>query len=313
MYVSYHLPREMKSDLRLPFFIPVCAVARKPLKGRRLADKVKTEAEKSAVNNGRETGRRLLPHERKEKGITMNIIRAKDYQDMSRKAANIISAQIIMKPDCVLGLATGSTPVGTYRQLIEWYEKGDLDFSRVSTVNLDEYRGLTHIDPQSYYYFMQENLFDHVNIDKTATHVPDGTNPDAADACAKHEQIIKSLGGIDLQLLGLGNNGHIGFNEPGAAFEKETHLVDLAESTIRANARFFTSIDEVPKQAYTMGIRTIMQAKKILVVVSGEGKADIVSRAFFGPVTPEVPASILQMHPDVTVVCDEAALALSPL
>lgn len=313
MYVSYHLPREMKSDLRLPFFIPVCAVARKPLKGRRLADKVKTEAEKSAVNNGRETGRRLLPHERKEKGITMNIIRAKDYQDMSRKAANIISAQIIMKPDCVLGLATGSTPVGTYRQLIEWYEKGDLDFSRVSTVNLDEYRGLTHIDPQSYYYFMQENLFDHVNIDKAATHVPDGTNPDAADACAKHEQIIKSLGGIDLQLLGLGNNGHIGFNEPGAAFEKETHLVDLAESTIRANARFFTSIDEVPKQAYTMGIRTIMQAKKILVVVSGEGKADIVSRAFFGPVTPEVPASILQMHPDVTVVCDEAALSLSPL
>lgn len=303
----------MKSDLRLPFFIPVCAVARKPLKGRRLADKVKTEAEKSAVNNGRETGRRLLPHERKEKGITMNIIRAKDYQDMSRKAANIISAQIIMKPDCVLGLATGSTPVGTYRQLIEWYEKGDLDFSRVSTVNLDEYRGLTHIDPQSYYYFMQENLFDHVNIDKAATHVPDGTNPDAADACAKHEQIIKSLGGIDLQLLGLGNNGHIGFNEPGAAFEKETHLVDLAESTIRANARFFTSIDEVPKQAYTMGIRTIMQAKKILVVVSGESKADIVSRAFFGPVTPEVPASILQMHPDVTVVCDEAALSLSPL
>lgn len=313
MYVSYHLPRKMKSDLRLPFFIPVCAVARKPLKGRRLADKVKTEAEKSAVNNGRETGRRLLPHERKEKGITMNIIRAKDYQDMSRKAANIISAQIIMKLDCVLGLATGSTPVGTYRQLIEWYEKGDLDFSRVSTVNLDEYRGLTHIDPQSYYYFMQENLFDHVNIDKAATHVPDGTNPDAADACAKHEQIIKSLGGIDLQLLGLGNNGHIGFNEPGAAFEKETHLVDLAESTIRANARFFTSIDEVPKQAYTMGIRTIMQAKKILVVVSGEGKADIVSRAFFGPVTPEVPASILQMHPDVTVVCDEAALSMSPL
>lgn len=303
----------MKSDLRLPFFIPVCAVARKPLKGRRLADKVKTEAEKSAVNNGRETGRRLLPHERKEKGITMNIIRAKDYQDMSRKAANIISAQIIMKPDCVLGLATGSTPVGTYRQLIEWYEKGDLDFSRVSTVNLDEYRGLAHTDPQSYYYFMQENLFDHVNIDKTATHVPDGTSPDAADACAKHEQIIKSLGGIDLQLLGLGNNGHIGFNEPGAAFEKETHLVDLAESTIRANARFFTSIDEVPKQAYTMGIRTIMQAKKILVVVSGESKADIVSRAFFGPVTPEVPASILQMHPDVTVVCDEAALSLSPL
>ena len=239
----------------------------------------------------------------------MNIIRAKDYQDMSRKAANIISAQIIMKPDCVLGLATGSTPVGTYRQLIEWYEKGDLDFSRVSTVNLDEYRGLTHIDPQSYYYFMQENLFDHVNIDKAATHVPDGTNPDAADACAKHEQIIKSLGGIDLQLLGLGNNGHIGFNEPDRVFTKGTHCVSLAESTIEANKRFFASADDVPKQAYTMGIKTIMQAKKILIVANGEGKADIVRDAFFGPITPQVPASVLQLHNDVTIVADEAALS----
>ena len=308
MYVSYHLPWKMKSDLRLPFFIPVCAVARKPLKGRCLADKVKTEAEKSAVNNGRETGRRLLPHERKGKGITMNIIRAKDYQDMSRKAANIISAQIIMKPDCVLGLATGSTPVGTYRQLIEWYEKGDLDFSRVSTVNLDEYRGLAHTDPQSYYYFMQENLFDHVNIDKTATHVPDGTNPDAADACVKHEQIIKSLGGIDLQLLGLGNNGHIGFNEPDRVFTKGTHCVSLAESTIEANKRFFDSIDDVPRQALTMGICDIIQAKKVVLVASGEDKADAVQKAFFGPVTPEVPASILQLHPNFTLVADEEAL-----
>lgn len=243
----------------------------------------------------------------------MNIIKAKDYQDMSRKAANIISAQIIMKPDCVLGLATGSTPIGTYKQLIDWYQKGDLDFSKVSTVNLDEYRGLKHTDPQSYYYFMHENLFRHVNIREDAAFVPDGTNMDAEDACGKHEQIIRSLGGIDLQLLGLGNNGHIGFNEPGAAFEKETHCVDLTKSTIEANSRFFDSIDEVPTQAYTMGIRTIMQAKKILVAVNGEGKADIVARAFWGPVTPEVPASILQMHPNVTVVADEAALSKSPM
>lgn len=243
----------------------------------------------------------------------MNIIRAKDYQDMSRKAANIISAQVIMKPGCVLGLATGSTPIGIYRQLIDWYEKGDLDFSKVSTVNLDEYRGLKHTDTQSYYYFMRENLFGHVNIREDATFVPDGTNEDAEAACANHEEIIRSLGGIDLQLLGLGNNGHIGFNEPGAAFEKETHCVDLTKSTIEANSRFFASIDEVPTQAYTMGIRTIMQAKKILVVVNGEGKADIVARAFWGPVTPEVPASILQMHPDVTVVADEAALSKAPV
>ena len=243
----------------------------------------------------------------------MVIYKAKNDQDLSRKSANIISAQVIMKPDCVLGLATGSSPVGTYRQLIEWYKKGDLDFSRVTTINLDEYKGLSPDNEQSYRYFMNKNLFDHVNIDKAHTFVPDGLESDSDKACARYNEIIRAHGGIDLQLLGLGNNGHIGFNEPGAAFEKETHLVDLAESTIRANARFFASIDEVPKQAYTMGIRTIMQAKKILVVVSGEGKADIVSRAFFGPVTPEVPASILQMHPDVTVVCDEAALSLSPL
>ncbi len=243
----------------------------------------------------------------------MKIIKAKDYQDMSRKAANIISAQIIMKPDCVLGLATGSTPIGTYEQLVEWYKKGDLDFSQVSSVNLDEYRGLTHSDPQSYYSFMHENLFKHVNIREEATFVPDGTNPDADAACAAHEEIIKKLGGIDLQLLGLGNNGHIGFNEPAPAFEKTTHCVDLTESTIQANSRFFDSIDLVPTQAYTMGIQTIMMAKKILIVANGEGKADIVARAFWGPVTPDVPASILQMHPDVTVVCDEAALSKAPI
>ena len=239
----------------------------------------------------------------------MKIYKAKDYKDMSRKAANIISAQVIMKPNCVLGLATGSTPIGTYDQLVEWYNKGDLDFSEVTTVNLDEYKGLPRTNDQSYYYFMHQHLFDRVNIDPERTNVPNGMEPDAEKECGRYEELIRSLGGVDLQLLGLGHNGHIGFNEPGEALEKETHCVDLTESTIEANKRFFASADDVPKQAYTMGIKTIMQAKKILIVVNGENKADIVERAFFGPVTPEVPASILQLHNDVTLVGDEAALA----
>ena len=239
----------------------------------------------------------------------MKIYKAKDYKDMSRKAANIISAQVIMKPNCVLGLATGSTPIGTYAQLVEWYNKGDLDFSEVTTVNLDEYKGLPRTNDQSYYYFMHQHLFDRVNIDPERTNVPNGMEPDAEKECGRYEELIRSLGGVDLQLLGLGHNGHIGFNEPGEAFEKETHCVDLTESTIEANKSFFASADDVPKQAYTMGIKTIMQAKKILIVVNGENKADIVERAFFGPVTPEVPASILQLHNDVTLVGDEAALA----
>lgn len=240
----------------------------------------------------------------------MIIYRAKDYKDMSRKAANIISAQVIMKPNCTLGLATGSTPLGIYDQLTEWYKKGDLDFSTVHSVNLDEYRGLPKENDQSYYYFMHKNLFDRVNIRPENTNVPNGMEPDAEKECRRYEKLIADLGGIDLQLLGLGHNGHIGFNEPGEAFEKETHCVDLQERTIEANKRFFDSADEVPRQAYTMGIKTIMQAKKILVAVSGEDKAEIVKKAFFGPVTPTVPASILQMHNDVTVVADEAALSL---
>ena len=240
----------------------------------------------------------------------MIIYRAKDYKDMSRKAANIISAQVIMKPNCTLGLATGSTPLGIYDQLTEWYKKGDLDFSAVHSVNLDEYRGLPKENDQSYYYFMHKNLFDRVNIRSENTNVPNGMEPDAEKECRRYEKLIADLGGIDLQLLGLGHNGHIGFNEPGEAFEQETHCVDLQERTIEANKRFFESADEVPRQAYTMGIKTIMQAKKILVAVSGEDKAEIVKKAFFGPVTPTVPASILQMHNDVTVVADEAALSL---
>ena len=240
----------------------------------------------------------------------MRIIRAKDYKDMSRKAANIISAQVILKPDSVLGLATGSSPIGTYEQLVKWYEKGDLDFADVTTVNLDEYYGMKPENDQSYHYFMHDHFFDHVNIDPAHIHLPDGTNPDADDACAQYNQIIHSVGGIDLQLLGLGPNGHIGFNEPGEAFELETHCVDLTEATIEANKRFFDgNADLVPKQAYTMGIKTIMQARKVLMVANGKGKADIVKKAFFGPVTPEVPASILQMHPDFILVGDEEALS----
>ncbi len=239
----------------------------------------------------------------------MRFVKAKDYDDMSRKAANIISAQVISKPECVLGLATGSSPVGLYKCLTEWYENGDLDFSGVTSVNLDEYRGLQHDNPQSYYYFMNDHLFSHVNIDPAKTHVPDGTIADAAEACRQYDETIRSTGGVDLQLLGMGHNGHIGFNEPDDAFAKGTHCVDLAPSTIDANSRFFASRDEVPTQAYTMGIQTIMSAKRILVIVSGEDKADIVEKAFFGPITPQVPASVLQLHADVTVVGDEAAFS----
>lgn len=239
----------------------------------------------------------------------MKIIRARDYDDMSRKAANIISAQIIMKPDCVLGLATGSTPIGTYEQLVAWYQKGDLDFSGVTTVNLDEYRGITRENQQSYYYFMNDKLFSRVNIDTGRTYLPDGMEPDSTKACEDYNRVIAEIGGVDLQLLGLGHNGHIGFNEPGMAFEAQTHCVALTESTIKANQRFFGSAEEVPKEAYTMGIKTIMQAKKILVVVSGADKADILKEAFCGAITPRVQASVLQLHNDVTVVADEAALS----
>ena len=239
----------------------------------------------------------------------MRIIKAADSQDMSRKAANLISAQVIMKPDCVLGLATGSTPIGAYQQLVEWCKNGDLDFSAVKSVNLDEYKGLPRTNDQSYYYFMYNNLFKHINIDLNNTNIPDGTEPDSAIECARYNRVIDDIGGIDLQLLGIGHNGHIGFNEPDSEFAKMTHCVDLTESTIEANKRFFEKEEDVPRQAYTMGIGTIMRAKKILLVASGEGKADIIAKAFTGPITPEVPASILQLHNDVTVVCDKAAMS----
>ena len=239
----------------------------------------------------------------------MRIISSRDYEHMSRQAANIISAQVILKPDCVLGLATGSSPIGTYKQLIEWYKKGDIDFSHVRSVNLDEYVGLDASSNQSYIYFMRHNFFDHININPNNTNVPRGTNLNAEEECARYDSVIRNLGGIDLQLLGLGPNGHIGFNEPDACFTKGTHKVYLSNATIQANKRFFESEDEVPRFAYTMGICDIMQAQRVVMVVSGEAKADIVRDAFFGPVTPHCPASILQLHKDFTLVADEAALS----
>lgn len=239
----------------------------------------------------------------------MQVYVAENYADMSRKAANILSAQVILKPDTVMGLATGSSPVGTYQQLIEWYKKGDLDFAQVRTVNLDEYAGLAPEHSQSYRRFMQENFFDHINILRENTHVPNGLAPDLEAECRRYNQVIQRLGGIDIQLLGMGHNGHIGFNEPGQAFELETHVVDLTDNTIEANARFFASRDEVPRQAITMGIKSIMQAQRIVMVVSGADKADMVRAAFAGPVVPQVPASILQMHPNFILVGDKAALS----
>ena len=239
----------------------------------------------------------------------MRIYECADYRGMSRQAANLISAQIIMKPECVLGLATGSSPIGVYDQLVEWYQKKDLSFARVRSVNLDEYRGLSGDHEQSYRYFMQSHLFDRVDIVQENTNVPNGLAEDPDAECARYDKVIEGLGGIDLQLLGMGRNGHIGFNEPGDAFVLGTHLMDLAPSTIDANKRFFASEADVPRQAFTMGIKHIMQAKKILVVVSGEDKADAVAKALTGPVTPQLPGSILQLHPDVVLVGDKAALS----
>ena len=240
----------------------------------------------------------------------MRFISCAGYTAMSRQAANLISAQVIVKPNCVLGLATGSTPIGTYKQLIEWYNKGDLSFANVRSVNLDEYKGLSGDHDQSYRYFMQNNLFNHVDIDVANTSVPNGKAEDADAECAAYDAHIRELGGIDLQLLGMGHNGHIGFNEPADEFVGPTHVVELAQSTIDANKRFFASEADVPRQALTMGMAAILQARSVVVVVSGEDKAEIVHKAFFGPITPRVPASLLQLHPNVTVVGDEAAFSV---
>ena len=239
----------------------------------------------------------------------MNIITVKNYEELSKMAAHILAAQVIEKPDSVLGLATGSTPIGIYDCLAEWCKNGEVDFSKAATVNLDEYRGLDHDNDQSYYYFMNKHLFSRINIDPSRTNVPDGTEPDPEKESKRYEALIKELGGIDIQLLGIGHDGHIGFNEPNSFFDKATHCVDLTEMTIEANKRFFDSADDVPRQALTMGIYDIMMAKSIVMVVTGADKAEILKAAVTGPVTPQNPASILQYHPCCTIVADEAAMA----
>ena len=228
---------------------------------------------------------------------------------MSRRAAQIIAAEIAHNPACLLGLATGSTPEGAYRYLVDWYKQGLLSFKDVRSVNLDEYVGLAPDHDQSYRYFMQSNLFDHVDIDPANTRVPDGLTRDAKAFCDEYDAFIRAQGYVDLQLLGIGRNGHIGFNEPGGCFVKETHVVDLAESTIDANARFFASRDDVPKQAISMGMGAIMGAKKVLLCASGEEKADAICGSVLGAISPSCPACILQLDPDVIVVVDEAAFS----
>lgn len=237
----------------------------------------------------------------------MRIIIAKDYTEMSRKAAHIIAGQMIMKPEGVLGLATGSTPLGTYRVLVQMVQDGLISFNRTTTFNLDEYLGLDETSDQSYIWFMKKHLFSQVDLQDAQIHIPSGVSGDIEAECHAYEEAIRLAGGIDLQLLGIGRNGHIGFNEPDLKFEALTHLVELDEDTIQANARFFTSQMEVPRQAISMGIKTIMHAKKILLLASGAEKAKTLYDMVYGQIKPDLPASILQLHPDVTVIIDEAA------
>ena len=237
----------------------------------------------------------------------VNIVVAKNPAEVGKLAADQFEAVLRVKPACVIGLATGSTPLPLYRELIEREKAGRVDFSRVRSANLDEYKGLSPDHPQSYRRFMQENLFDHISIKPENTIVPDGLAQDVDAMCVAYEKQIEDWGGVDVQLLGIGHDGHIGFNEPCDSFPRMTHEVELTDMTREANKRFFDSIDEVPAAAFTMGIGTVMAAKKIVMVVTGADKAEILRQSFFGPVTPEVPASVLQFHPDVTLICDEAA------
>ncbi|MBE6664360.1 MAG: glucosamine-6-phosphate deaminase [Ruminococcaceae bacterium] len=235
----------------------------------------------------------------------MNFIKVDSYEKMSNLAADIIADVVKNKSNAVLGLATGSSPLGTYARLIEKYNRGELDFKEVTSVNLDEYVGLDGSNDQSYRYFMNKNLFQYININIEKTFVPNGCVEDLDAEGESYDKMIEDLGGTDIQLLGIGLDGHIGFNEPDEFFTKETHVVKLDESTIEANSRFFQSKDEVPKQAITMGMYSIMQAKKVLLIANGKNKKEIVEKAFFGPITPMVPASILQLHKDVTVIYSE--------
>jgi glucosamine-6-phosphate deaminase len=239
----------------------------------------------------------------------MSILITEGYEEMSKKAALMVAAQVTIRPSSVLGLATGSTPEGMYKELVAMYKQGEIDFSEVKTFNLDEYYPIEDHNPQSYAYYMRKNLFDHININPLQVHIPNGTARDVETSCEDYDKMIDSAGGIDLQVLGIGNNGHIGFNEPDVHFEAGTHLVELDEETIEANARFFNTIEEVPKRAISMGIRTIMHSKKIVLLASGASKGKVIKEMLFGEVTPNLPASILLLHNDVTLILDREASA----
>lgn len=241
------------------------------------------------------------------KNNNMRIYIVDNYEEMSKQGANLVASQVRLKPNSVLGLATGGTPVGMYQELVKKYEDGSLDFSEVTTFNLDEYYPLSGDNPQSYRYFMNENLFNHINVPAERIHIPNGMAADVNKECEVYEEMLAEAGGVDLQVLGIGPNGHIGFNEPDATFEAKTHQVTLEQHTIEANARFFDSIEEVPTQAISMGIQTIMKAKKILLLASGAGKAGVIKDMIEGSIDPKLPASILQLHPDVTVIVDKEA------
>jgi glucosamine-6-phosphate deaminase len=235
----------------------------------------------------------------------MKYLEFDSYEKMCRKAANLLSAQIILKEDCVIGLATGSTPLGIYQILVKWYQKGDLDFAQVRTVNLDEYCGIAFDDPNSFHYFMNKNLFSKINIKDGNMYIPNGLEENALAECRRYDELIQNLGGIDIQLLGIGQNGHIGFNEPADVFSKDTTHIRLSQDTVEANSRFFHSVEDVPTSAITMGMQSIMCSRRIVLVANGMDKKDIVHRAMEGPVTPRVPASILQLHPDTTILFSE--------
>lgn len=237
----------------------------------------------------------------------MKVIVTKNYEEMSAVAANMVAELIAAKPDCILGLATGSTPEGMYANLVRGYKEGKIDFSAVRSVNLDEYFPIKPENDQSYRYFMNKNLFDHVNIDKANTNVPNGQAEDPQAEGARYEKIIDDLGGADLQILGIGQNGHIGFNEPDEVLIAGTHLEDLTEDTIKVNSRFFASVDEVPKQAFSMGIGSIFKARSIVIMASGANKHNAVAKMLEGNVTTFCPATLLNLHPNVTLICDEAA------
>lgn len=238
----------------------------------------------------------------------MDVIIKKNYDDMSKEAAKIIADAIYNKPDLVLGLATGSTPLGTYKELIRLHKEAGLDFSQVTTFNLDEYLGLSKDDTQSYYYYMHKNLFDHINVKKENIHIPDGTVANIEDYCKKYDEQIKKCGGIDLQILGIGTNGHIGFNEPADELIASTHLTDLTSDTVKANSRFFESMEQVPKKAITMGLGSILKAKKIVLLANGKAKASAVSHLLDrDKITTKVPATFLLVHNNVTVILDEEA------